>query len=145
MFTLLLGLAPLGAQLSIEGSNPAVAFGETSENRAFLTASCSQPRTGSLSPAVHRMAPTSFMPLAEGDAVTLRLFDVAISCSGLTAATPCAVAFDELDLPRWYCVWSGTGSGEVALGPFHGNVSENLAHAGFPAGAEAPCTAARYS
>ena len=119
----LLTLPAVAATLNFDGQSSSILFG----NSARLTATCENNAvdccamaTGSA--AVTRMAPKSFYGIPSNGAVRLRLSGVPLSCANVAENAPCALAYDELDLPAFYCAWANSAANEV-VGPVAATVS----------------------
>ena len=116
MASLALLLAPLPSVLNFDGqSSSSILF----DNSARLTATCGSTAPPAGPPAISRIAPEVFAPANPGDFVKLRLSNVAHSCARTAGGVPCAAKFDEIDLPKWFCVWNNSKHAEVT-GPQHG-------------------------
>ena len=118
-----LALAALvSARLEFDSSSSSILFG----NDARLTAAC--PSCASppppLLPGISRFAPKRFAPLYPGSTVQVRLQDVRLSCAGAAANQPCALAFDSIDEPAWWCNWNSSYvPNGVATGPMSASIS----------------------
>ena len=101
--------------LNFDGRSSSILF----DNSARLTATCGSTAPPAGPPAISRIAPEVFAPASPGDFVKLRLSNVAHSCARTAGGVPCAAKFDEIDLPKWFCVWNNSRHAEVT-GPQHG-------------------------
>lgn len=122
-------LAAAMGKIYLDGDGSAIEFG-TASNMARLTATCeAKPEDA---PLVSRMAPSSFAgfaPHLSGESqVKLRLKNVALSCGDTINGVPCALPFDEMDLPGWYCTWNNSQH-SVVVGPLHAGVSGSTSNA----------------
>lgn len=108
------------ATLNLDAASSSILF----DNSARLTATCQNPAPPPpLSPGIARMIPTEFHGLpASGDMVRLRLKDVPLSCAGTDSNKPCALPFDEFDVPNFFCTWNNSHASAVT-GPVPGSAT----------------------
>ena len=111
MPALVLAWVATAAVLKFDARTSSIVF----DNKARLTTTCPESECASLppppplAPRVVGMAPRSFAPIYTGAKVKLRLRDVPLSCVGALANQPCALPYDDVDEPNFYCNWNRQG------------------------------------
>ena len=136
LFATLITLS-VGGTLNLEGQSSSILF----NNNARLTVTTMTEQQAA-APLISRMAPLKFAPVQADAQVNLRLRNVALSCADTGGRIPCALPFDEMDLPGWYCTWNNSQHSTV-VGPLHASVSgltSNTSEAEIHAGCTAACS-----
>ena len=134
LFASLITLSVSGS-LNFDGPSSSILF----DNNARLTVTTSMSEEPA--PRISRMAPSRITPVLGDAQVKLRLRNVALSCADTAGGVPCALPFDEMDLPGWYCTWNNSQH-SVVMGPLHASVSYSTSNTTSEAEIHAGCTAA---
>lgn len=69
------------------------------------------------------MSPKEFYGLPVNAEVKLRLAGVPLSCASTAENEPCALPYDDLDLPSYFCNWRNDAGSTAVMGPVAANVS----------------------